>query len=202
MARFAVPKSAEPLVADPKTFTMSAEWYRFFDQVAKALGGDTALSEIVTVTEETAAAAEIAASAGGSEASGSDLYQRVEDLSSDVAHGLAQIEAVRAEATEALAAAVGSLAPISNTDALELARSRGWRIEAAGSATLVAGAATVTTELVTANSLVLLTVQASGGTPGLLSIGTVTPGTSFAIASANGADTSTVAWFLFEPTGD
>jgi hypothetical protein len=60
----------------------------------------------------------------------------------------------------------------------------------------------VTTELVTANSLVLLTVQASGGTPGLLSIGTVTPGTSFAIASANGADTSTVAWFLFEPTGD
>lgn len=68
-----------------------------------------------------------------------------------------------------------------------------------GTAVLVAGTKTVNTTGVTANSRIFLTVQATGGTAGLLSIGTKTAGTSFVINSASGADTSTVAWMIVEP---
>lgn len=68
-----------------------------------------------------------------------------------------------------------------------------------GVATLVAGAVTVANTSVTANSRIFLTVQALGGTQGMLAIANRVNGTSFDIVSSDVADTSTVAWILFEP---
>lgn len=68
-----------------------------------------------------------------------------------------------------------------------------------GAATLVAGAATVATAKVTANSRIFVTSQADGGTPGFLRVSARAAGTSFTITSSSGTDTSTVAWILVEP---
>ncbi|MCZ4506933.1 glycosyl hydrolase family 28-related protein [Streptomyces sp. ActVer] len=66
-----------------------------------------------------------------------------------------------------------------------------------GVATLVAGTVTVTNTSVTANTRVASFRQAGGGTLGHLSA-TKINGTSFTITSSSNADTSTVAWILFE----
>ncbi|WP_275558503.1 hypothetical protein [Streptomyces sp. 5-6(2022)] len=68
-----------------------------------------------------------------------------------------------------------------------------------GTATLTAGAATVSTTAVTANSRIFLTNQALGGTAGFLRVSARTAGTSFTITSSSGTDTSTVAWMIVEP---
>lgn len=68
-----------------------------------------------------------------------------------------------------------------------------------GTATLVAGAATVSNTSVTANSRIFLTSQADGGTPGWLRVSARTASTSFTITSSSGTDTSTVAYQIFEP---
>ncbi|MFD4264023.1 glycosyl hydrolase family 28-related protein [Streptomyces sp. NPDC058534] len=68
-----------------------------------------------------------------------------------------------------------------------------------GVATLAGGAATVANTSVTANSRIQLTTQADGGTPGWLRVDARTPGTSFHIQSSSAADTSVVAWTIFEP---
>ncbi|MFE9003093.1 hypothetical protein ACFYOY_13270 [Streptomyces sp. NPDC007875] len=68
-----------------------------------------------------------------------------------------------------------------------------------GRATLVAGAATVSTTAVTASSEIFLTNQALGGTAGFLRVSARTAGTSFTITSSSGTDTSTVAWMIVEP---
>lgn len=68
-----------------------------------------------------------------------------------------------------------------------------------GAATLVAGAVTVSTTKVTANSRIQLTGNVDGGTPGWLRVSARTPGTNFTITSSSGADTSTVAWVIVEP---
>lgn len=68
-----------------------------------------------------------------------------------------------------------------------------------GTVTLVAGTATVNTTAVTANSRILLTAQTSGAAPGALRISARSAGTSFAITSTSGTDTSAVAWFIIEP---
>lgn len=68
-----------------------------------------------------------------------------------------------------------------------------------GVATLVAGSVVVSNTSVTANSRILLTGQADGGTPGWPRVSARTPGTSFTITSSSGTDTSTVAYEIFEP---
>lgn len=68
-----------------------------------------------------------------------------------------------------------------------------------GVATLVAGTATVSNNTITANSRIFLTTQISAGTPGFLRISARVNGTSFTILSSNAADTSTVAYEIFEP---
>lgn len=68
-----------------------------------------------------------------------------------------------------------------------------------GTATLVAGTVTVNTTAVTANSRIFLTAQTSGAAPGALRISARSAGTSFAITSTSGTDTSAVAWFIIEP---
>lgn len=69
-----------------------------------------------------------------------------------------------------------------------------------GSVALVAGAATVATTAVTANSRILVTSQVDGGAPGFLRVSARVAGTSFTITSSSGTDTSTVAWFIVEPS--
>lgn len=66
-------------------------------------------------------------------------------------------------------------------------------------AAMTAGTIVVSTTAVTANSRIFLTAQNTGGTPDALRVSARTPGTSFTITSANAADTSTVAWLIFEP---
>ncbi len=67
-----------------------------------------------------------------------------------------------------------------------------------GTAVLVGGTATVSTTAFTANSLVFLTDETSGGTLGNISVGTKTAGVSFVINSSNVLDTSTIAWMIVE----
>jgi mannose/fructose/N-acetylgalactosamine-specific phosphotransferase system component IIC len=52
---------------------------------------------------------------------------------------------------------------------------------------------------VTANSLIFLTVNTTGGTVGSPYVSARVASTSFTITSTSGTDTSTVAWMLFEP---
>lgn len=68
-----------------------------------------------------------------------------------------------------------------------------------GATALTAGAATVSTTAVTANSRIQLTSQVDGGTPGFLRVSARTAGVSFTITSSSGTDTSTVAWLIVEP---
>jgi hypothetical protein len=68
-----------------------------------------------------------------------------------------------------------------------------------GTATLVAGAATVTLASVTANTRIWITIQTPGGTVGVPHVFSRIAGTSFTIHSSAGADTSTVAWQAIEP---
>jgi hypothetical protein len=67
-----------------------------------------------------------------------------------------------------------------------------------GVATLAAGTVTVANTSITANTRVATFRQASGGTPGHLSV-TRTNGVNFTITSSSNVDTSVVAWVLFEP---
>lgn len=69
-----------------------------------------------------------------------------------------------------------------------------------GRATLVAGTATVNTTAITAASNVLMTVQVPGGSVGAPRVASRVAGTSFTIQSSQGTDTSTVAWFIVEPS--
>lgn len=68
-----------------------------------------------------------------------------------------------------------------------------------GTAILAAGTVVVPNTSVTALSRIFLTSQVDGGTPGFLRVSTRTPGVSFTILSSNAADTSTVAFEMFEP---
>lgn len=70
-----------------------------------------------------------------------------------------------------------------------------------GTATLVAGTATVATTAVTANSRIFLTTQSLGtvATPMAVAVTTRNAGTDFTITSEDGTDTSVVAWMIVEP---
>jgi parallel beta-helix repeat protein len=65
-----------------------------------------------------------------------------------------------------------------------------------GSAVLVAGTVTVSTDEVRTGDLILLTCTTAGGTQGFPRISAIVNGTSFTITSSNGADTSTYAWLI------
>ena len=70
-----------------------------------------------------------------------------------------------------------------------------------GTATLVAGTATVNTNKITANSRVFLTTQSLGTITRPVSVGVTArvAETSFTITSMDITDTSTVAWVIMEP---
>ena len=68
-----------------------------------------------------------------------------------------------------------------------------------GGVVLAAGTNTVANTSVTANSRIFVTSQATGGTVGGENVSARTAGTSFTITSTNAADTSTVAYEMFEP---
>lgn len=69
-----------------------------------------------------------------------------------------------------------------------------------GIAVLVAGAVTVNTNKVTANSRIFLTSNVDGGTVGFVRVSARVAGTSFTITSSSGTDTSSIAWIIIEPS--
>lgn len=71
-----------------------------------------------------------------------------------------------------------------------------------GAATLVTGAAVVSTTAVTASSRIFLMVQSLGTVvaPKAVAVTARTAGTSFTITSADATDTSVVGWLIVEPT--
>lgn len=69
-----------------------------------------------------------------------------------------------------------------------------------GSSALTAGSMVVANTSITAATIVLLTSQADGGTPGFVRCSARTAGTSFTITSSSNLDTSTIGWLLVEPT--
>ena len=68
----------------------------------------------------------------------------------------------------------------------------------AGTATLTTGSATVSTDLVRADSVIILTTQSVSGILGTLAVGTITAGTSFVINSSSPTDASTVGWLILD----
>ncbi len=64
-----------------------------------------------------------------------------------------------------------------------------------GEVTLVAGVATVPLTAVTANSAIMLTRRAAGGTPGHLGF-TRSAGVGFSITNTSNVDTSVIQWQL------
>jgi hypothetical protein len=69
-----------------------------------------------------------------------------------------------------------------------------------GTATLNGTSAVVISDTaVTANSRIFLTIESPGGTVGAPYVSATSAGTSFSIKSTNAADTSTVAYEIFEP---
>jgi hypothetical protein len=68
-----------------------------------------------------------------------------------------------------------------------------------GTAVLVAGTVTVNDASITADSRILLTTNAPGGTPGWAHVSARSVGVSFTITSSSATDTSTVAYFILEP---
>lgn len=64
------------------------------------------------------------------------------------------------------------------------------------SGAMTAGTITISNIRVTANSRIFLTHATVGGTQGILSVGTITAGTSFVINSSSVLDTGTVNWFI------
>jgi len=63
-----------------------------------------------------------------------------------------------------------------------------------GTVALVAGTATVSSNIVPSGATISLTRQVTGGTVGHLTVGTITAGTSFVIDSSSATDTSTIFW--------
>lgn len=68
----------------------------------------------------------------------------------------------------------------------------------AGTATLVLGTVTVAAPLVTANSVIFLTVQPGASPLALPYVSSKTAGTGFTITSLNLTDTATVGWLIVE----
>jgi hypothetical protein len=68
----------------------------------------------------------------------------------------------------------------------------------AGTAALVLGTKTVAAPLVTANSIIFLTVQPGASPLALPYVSSVTPGTGFTITSLSVTDTATVGWLIVD----
>lgn len=88
----------------------------------------------------------------------------------------------------------GNLALLTAGNKLKIAT--GSNASVGTSAAMTAGSITINTTAVTANSQIFLTHATLGGTQGILSVGTVTAGTSFVINSSSATDTGTVHWLI------
>lgn len=70
--------------------------------------------------------------------------------------------------------------------------------DCSGQVTLVAGAATVTTKAAHTGMKVMFTPSTAGGTQGIITLGAISNGVNFAVASSSGSDTSVVDWMIVE----
>lgn len=67
---------------------------------------------------------------------------------------------------------------------------------AVGTGTLSSGAATVANTSVAASSMIYLTDTSNGANLGTISVGTITPGTGFTVASSNTLDSDTFSYLI------
>ena len=76
----------------------------------------------------------------------------------------------------------------------------GWQMDAgrSGTATLVLGTKAVSAPAVTANSIVVITVQPGAVPLALPYVSSITPGTGFTITSLNLTDTAVVGWIIVD----
>lgn len=88
----------------------------------------------------------------------------------------------------------GNLALLTAGNKIKIAT--GSNASAGQSGAMTAGSITISTTAVTSNSLIFLTHASIGGTQGILSVGTITAGTSFVINSSSALDTSTVNYWI------
>lgn len=129
-------------------------------------------------------------------------------ISADNGRGLAFYDATNASSPAYLYR--DNVAEAENAGLLQL--SNGLRIEgggrlyikdygnsASGTGTLVAGTKVINNTLVTADSMIFLTAQTTGGTPGELYVSARTAGTSFTVSSTSATDTRTFAYIIVEP---
>lgn len=68
-----------------------------------------------------------------------------------------------------------------------------------GTVTLVGGTANVSTIAVASDSVIMLTAQGTGGTPGNLTVSSRSAGASFTITSSSGTDTRPIGWAIMPP---
>ena len=106
-----------------------------------------------------------------------------------------QVEHFRVRNTGNAAVTAGSFEVVTAGQGLQVKGGSNCKL---GTSALTAGTVTVANTAVTANSRIFLTAQNNAGTPGFLSITTITAGTSFVVKSSSNTDTSTVAWFIVE----
>lgn len=200
MTKILIPVPQIPPI-DPRTGRFAREWYRYFELLQQAVGGDTNIiidtdllappngnsGDPVAQTEAMEAWGQASANAGEI----AQLRKGFDGLLWQVpgAREPGQIEAD-------LDALTPFGMPPTELGHLEAAKNLSHRIVAAGNAALVAGTVTVNTVYADSANEFLLTAKVVAGTQGILSVGTVTANTSFVINSSDAADTSTVSWAI------
>lgn len=118
----------------------------------------------------------------------------VTDVSVTTANGVSGSVAT-STSTPAITLTLGAITPTSVATPSIIMPNSG-AAATVGNATLVGGAATVTTTAATANAYIMLTRKTSGGTIGTAVTYTIMAGTSFTITSDNILDTSTFTWLI------
>lgn len=148
---------------------------------------------------------------------GTGFLQAIDFVRGYQGHGLDFYTASSSVATKVLSFGIGSInatftgtinsgaitsTGLSTIDSLKTTRLKAistGTAPIAGEAVLVSGTVTVSTTAVRANSVIVLTRKASGGTIGTAITYTIVSGTSFTINTDNVLDTSTFRWAIINP---
>ncbi len=204
MTQITTPVPKSPFI-DLKTGYVTREWYRFLTSLTQAVGGNT---DVIIDIDISQGGADIAPDVGPI----ASLAQQADDFASQNA---GQIEAIIAALAglnpqipgpvdlgtilAALTAQTPFAMPPIEIGSLLAAKNNVYRIVDAGNVTLVAGTATALTVQADGAREFCLTNRSVGGTPGILSVGTITAGVSFVINSTSATDTSVVSWVVLGP---
>lgn len=137
---------------------------------------------------------------------GLNLNMQCIDRAVNILAGLAAADAILIDATVGGVTISGPVDGVTvdgdlkiTTNGTQLQVAGGAVTDFVGSAVLVAGTVTVANTNIASNDLIIYSRSTTGGTEGTLSY-TISAATSFTITSSNGADTSTIAYFIVRQT--